>query len=190
MNQAKQVPTREDALALLREFNGSESLVNHALAVEGTMRFIARKHGENEDEWGIVGLIHDLDYERYPDLSDHPFKGAEILRSMNIKEDWIRAILGHGDHTGVGRDTKMAQALYACDEITGFVVAVALVRPSKKLADLMVKSVKKKLKDKAFAAKVSREDIEKGAAELGIPLEEHIEFVIEAMKKVSDSIGL
>jgi putative nucleotidyltransferase with HDIG domain len=181
---------REEAFGLLTQYTTKDGLIKHALAVEACMREYAKRFGEDEEEWGTVGLIHDFDYERYPDLSDHPFKGAEILRSMNIKEDWIRAILGHGDHTGVGRDTKMAQALYACDEITGFVVAVALVRPSKKLADLMVKSVKKKLKDKAFAAKVSREDIEKGAAELGIPLEEHIEFVIEAMKKVSDSIGL
>lgn len=181
---------REEAFGLLTQYTTKDGLIKHALAVEACMREYAKRFGEDEEDWGTVGLIHDFDYERYPDLSDHPFKGAEILRSMNIKEDWIRAILGHGDHTGVGRDTKMAQALYACDEITGFVVAVALVRPSKKLADLMVKSVKKKLKDKAFAAKVSREDIEKGAAELGIPLEEHIEFVIEAMKKVSDSIGL
>jgi len=181
---------REEAFGLLTQYTTKEGLIKHALAVEACMREYAKRFGEDEEEWGAVGLIHDFDYERYPDPSDHPFKGAEILRSMNTKEQWVRAILGHGDHTGIERETKMAQTLYACDELTGFVIAVALVRPSRKLADLAVKSVKKKLKDKAFAAKVSREDIEKGAAELGIPLEEHIEFVIEAMKKVSDSIGL
>jgi putative nucleotidyltransferase with HDIG domain len=181
---------REEAFGLLTKYTTKEGLIKHALAVEACMREYAKRFGEDEEEWGAVGLIHDFDYERYPDPSDHPFKGAEILRSMNTKEQWVTAILGHGDHTGVERETKMAKALFACDELTGFVVAVALVRPSRKLADLTVKSVKKKLKDKAFAAKVSREDIEKGAAELGIPLEEHIEFVIEAMKKVSDSLGL
>ena len=182
--------TREEGFALLTRYTTKEGLIKHALAVEACMREYAKRFGGDEEEWGTVGLIHDFDYEQYPDASEHPFKGAEILRSMNVKEEWVTAILGHGDHTGVARETDMARALYACDELTGFVVAVALVRPSKKLADLTVKSVKKKLKDKAFAAKVSRDDIERGAAGLGMPLEEHIGFVIESMKKVSDSLGL
>ena len=181
---------REQAFDLLTQYTTKEGLLKHALAVEACMREYAKRLGEDEEEWGVVGLLHDFDYERYPDPSDHPFRGAEILRSMNVDEKWIQAILGHGDHTGVERETKMAKALYACDELTGFVVAVTLVRPSKKLFDVTVKSVKKKMKDRAFAAKVSREDIEKGAVELGIPLEEHIEFVIGAMKKVSEQLGL
>jgi len=181
---------REQAYGLLTQYTKKDGLIKHALAVEACMREYAKRFGEDEEEWGAVGLLHDFDYERYPDPSDHPFKGAQILRSKGVKEEWIRAILGHGNHTGVVRHTTMAKVLYACDELTGFVVAVALVRPSKKLTDVTVKSVKKKMKDRAFAAKVSREDIEKGAVELDIPLDEHIGFVIDAMKNISESLGL
>lgn len=181
---------REQAYDLLTQYTKKSGLIKHALAVEACMREYAKRFGENEEEWGAVGLLHDFDYERYPDAADHPLKGAQILRSKGIKEEWVRAILGHGNDTGVPRDTLMARALFACDELTGFIVAVTLVRPSKKLADVAVKSVKKKMKDRAFAAKVSRDDIENGAAELGVPLDEHIGFMIEAMKKVSDALGL
>lgn len=181
---------REQAYDLLTQYTKKSGLIKHALAVEACMREYAKRFGENEEEWGAVGLLHDFDYERYPDAADHPFKGAQILRSKGIKEEWVMAILGHGNHTGVPRDTLMARALFACDELTGFIVAVTLVRPSKKLADVTVKSVKKKMKDRAFAAKVSREDIAKGAEELELPLDEHIGFMIEAMKKVSGPLGL
>lgn len=137
-----------------------------------------------------MGLLHDFDYEKYPSLEDHPFKGAEILREKGYPEEWIEAILGHAEHTGVPRKTNMAKALFAVDELCGFITAVALVRPDKKLDSVKVKSVKKKLKDKAFARQVSREDIRKGAEELGVDLDEHIAFVLEAMKSVADKLGL
>jgi predicted hydrolase (HD superfamily) len=137
-----------------------------------------------------VGLLHDFDYEKYPDAENHPYRGAEILRERGIPEEWITAVLGHADYTGVKRETKMAKTLFAVDELTGFLVAVALVRPSKKIADVSVKSVKKKLKDRAFAASVSREDITHGAEEIGVPLEEHIDFVLGAMKKIADQLDL
>ena len=181
---------RKEAFNLLKEYTTKDGLIKHALAVEACMRAYAKKFGEDEEEWGIVGLLHDFDYEKYPDLKDHPFKGAEILRERGIKEEWIRTILSHADYSGVERDTLMAKTLFACDELTGFIVAVALVRPSKKLGDVKVKSVTKKLKDKAFAAKVNRDDIVGGAQELDILLDDHIGFMIEAMKAVSDRIGL
>ncbi len=182
--------TRKQAYDLLCEYTKKDGLIKHALAVESCMRSYAARLGGDPEEWGAVGLLHDFDYERFPDASQHPFKGAEILRGKNVKEEWIQAILGHADYSGVKRETPMAKALYACDELTGFIVAVALVRPSKKLADVAVKSVKKKMKDKAFAAKVSREDIAQGAAELGIGLDEHIGFVLEAMKNNAELLGL
>ena len=182
--------TREEAYALLTEYTKKENLIKHALAVEAAMRAYARKFGEDEEAWGIVGLLHDFDYEMYPSLEDHPFKGAEILREKGYPEEWIEAILGHAEHTGVPRKTNMAKALFAVDELCGFITAVALVRPDKKLDSVKVKSVKKKLKDKAFARQVSREDIRKGAEELGVDLDEHIAFVLEAMKSVSDKLGL
>jgi len=182
--------TREEAYELLREYTKKDGLIKHALAVETCMRAYAARLGGDAEEWGAVGLLHDFDYERFPDAEQHPFKGAEILREKNVKEEWIQAILGHANYSGVARETPMAKALYACDELTGFVVAVALVRPSKKLADVAVKSVKKKMKDKAFAAKVSRDDIVQGAAELGIALDEHIGFVLEAMQKNAGLLGL
>jgi len=181
---------REDAYSLLTEYTKKENLIKHALAVESAMREYAKKFGEDENAWGVVGLLHDFDYERYPDAENHPYRGAEILRERGIPEEWLTAILGHADYTGVKRETKMAKTLFAVDELTGFLVAVSLVRPSKKIADVSVKSVKKKLKDKTFAASVSREDISRGAEELGVPLEEHIDFVLGAMKKISDQLGL
>ena len=181
---------REEAYNLLTEYTKKEGLIKHALAVEAGMREYAKKFGEDEESWGIVGILHDFDYEKYPTAKDHPFKGAEILKAKDLPEEWITAILGHADYSGVPRESLMAKTLFAVDELTGFLVAVALVRPSKKLAEVSVKSVKKKMKDKAFAASVSREDIQRGAEELGIPLEEHIGFVLEAMKKIADRLGL
>ncbi len=182
--------TREQAYALLTEYTQKENLIKHALAVEAAMRAYAQKFGEDEEAWGIVGLLHDFDYERYPSLEDHPFKGAEILREKGYPEEWIEAILGHAEHTGVPRKTLMAKTLFAVDELCGFITAVALVRPDKKLESVKVKSVKKKLKDKAFARQVSREDIRKGAEELGVELEDHISFVLDAMKKIAPDLGL
>ncbi|HOS95387.1 MAG TPA: HDIG domain-containing protein, partial [Armatimonadota bacterium] len=156
--------TRDDAYALLTEYTKTPSLIGHALAVEAAMRFYAAKLGGDPEEWAAVGLLHDMDYERWPDLEDHPFRGAEIMRDRGVPELWIRAVLSHGDHTGVPRETPMEKALFAVDELTGFIVACALVRPSRSLADLGAKSVKKKMKDRSFAAKVNREAIEAGAA--------------------------
>ena len=180
--------TREEAYAILKEYTKKENLIKHALAVEAAMKKYAEIFGESPDEWGIVGLLHDFDYEKYPD--NHPYKGAEILREKGIPEKWIEAILGHADYTGVERKTLMAKTLFAVDELTGFIVAVALVRPSKKIEDVKVKSVKKKMKDKAFAAAVSRDDIIRGSEDLGITLEDHINNVLEAMKGIAQDLGL
>lgn len=182
--------TRDDVLALLHEYTKSENLRKHALAVEAAMRAYARKYGDDEEKWAITGLIHDFDYEMYPNAPDHPSKGSAILQERGFPEDIRRAILGHADYTGVARDTEMAKCLYACDELCGFIIAVALVRPSKKLADVEVSSVKKKMKDKAFARSVSREDMEKGATELGVNLDEHIPVVLDAMKGIASQLGL
>lgn len=182
--------TRDEAFALLTEYTQKEALINHALGVEAAMRAYAKKFGEDEEAWGIVGLIHDFDYEKYPTMEDHPFRGAEILRERGYPEEWIQAILGHGDHTGVPRTTLMAKTLYAVDELSGFITAVTYVRPNKKLSEVEVRSVKKKLKDKAFARQVSREDIRRGAEELGVELDEHIDFVIRAMQGISEQLGL
>jgi putative nucleotidyltransferase with HDIG domain len=181
---------RTDAYGVLTEYTKKDGLIKHALAVEAAMRAYARKFDEDEEVWGIVGLLHDFDYERYPDAKDHPFKGAEILREKGYPAEWIEAILGHADYSGVKRESLMAKTLFAVDELTGFIVAVALVRPSKQIADVSVKSVKKKMKDRAFAAAVKREDIAQGAQELGVPLDEHIAVVLDAMKAVSDTLGL
>jgi putative nucleotidyltransferase with HDIG domain len=181
---------REEAYNLLTEYTKKEGLIKHALAVEAVMREYAKKFGEDEESWGVVGLLHDFDYEKYPTAKDHPFKGAEILKAKDFPEEWITAILGHADYSGVPRESLMAKTLFAVDELTGFLVAVTLVRPNKKLAEVSIKSVKKKMKDKAFAASVSREDIQIGAEELGIPLDEHIGFVLEAMKKIANRLGL
>jgi putative nucleotidyltransferase with HDIG domain len=181
---------REQAWELLNEYTTKDGLIKHALAVEAAMRAYAKRYGEDETAWGIVGLLHDFDYKRYPSLDDHPMKGVEILRSKGLPQEWITAVAGHARHTGVKRESLMAKALFAADELTGFIVAVALVRPSRKIADVKVSSVKKKMKDKAFAANVSREDIAQGAQELGVDLDEHIGFVVEAMQGIADRLGL
>jgi putative nucleotidyltransferase with HDIG domain len=182
---------RAEAFALLTEYTKKNGLIKHALAVEGVMRDYARKMGEDEESWGIVGLIHDFDYERYPTAeAGHPYKGAEILRGKGVPGGWVDAVLGHGSYTGVKRESAMAKTLFAVDELTGFIVAVALVRPDRKLEGVSVQSVKKKMKDKAFAASVSREDILKGAQELGVPLDEHIDFVLASMKRIAPELGL
>jgi putative nucleotidyltransferase with HDIG domain len=183
-------PNREQAWELLCEYTKSESLRKHALAVEAAMRALARHHQEDEESWGNVGLLHDFDYEQYPTIPDHALRGAEILAERGYPEVWRRAILGHATHTGVPRDTLMARALFAVDELTGFIIAVALVRPSRSLADLSARSVKKKMKDKAFARAVNRDEIRQGAVELGVDFDEHVAFVIEALKPVAGQLGL
>jgi putative nucleotidyltransferase with HDIG domain len=182
--------TRQDAWALLTEFTKNPNLIKHALAVEAAMRAYARKFGEDEEKWGIVGLIHDFDYEQHPTLEEHPFVGAKILEERGWPKDIIKAVLAHADHTGVKRESLMEKALYAVDELTGLIVAVALVRPTKSILDVTVESVKKKWKEKSFAAGVKREDIERGAQELGVPLDEHISIVLEAMKGIASELGL
>lgn len=182
--------TRETAWSLLTEHTASESLRKHALAVEAAMRAYARRFGEDEEVWGFVGLIHDFDYERWPDRENHPYRGVEILRGLGCPEFVLRAILSHADYTGVVRETRLEKALFACDEMCGFVTAAALVRPTKSVLDLEAASVRKRMKDKAFARAVSREDLVRGAEELGIPLEEHIATVIAAMRSQADALGL
>ena len=184
------MPTREDAWKLLCEYTASESLRKHMLAVEACVRAYARKSGADEDLWGAVGLLHDFDYEMFPSADQHPFTGANILCGRGYSERFIKAIMGHATYTGVPRDTDMAKALFATDELCGFLVACALVRPSRSLDDMEVSSVKKKLKDKHFARSVNREDIHQGVAELGVELEKHIRFVIDALKPVQKEIGL
>ena len=182
--------TRDDAWCLLTEFTLSESLRKHALAVEACVRAYALKFGEDEELWGIVGLIHDFDYERYPSAGDHPFKGSEILKERGVSEEVRRAILSHANYSGVPRESRLEKTLFACDELAGFITASALVKPNKSLAELDAKSVRKKMKDKAFARSVSRDDIINGAADLGVDLEEHIAFCIEAMKSIAPELGL
>src|ERR1700739_2598357 len=186
--------TRDAAWNLLTEFTQSESLRKHALAVEACMRACSRKYGdgspEAEDLWGIVGLIHDFDYARWPSLEDHPYRGNEILTERGRPEQIRRAILSHAEYTGVTRDTPLEKALFACDELAGFIPAVALINPGKSLAEVDVRSVRKRMKDKAFARKVNREDIIQGAAALGVDLDEHIGFCIEAMKPIAKELGL
>jgi len=181
---------RSEALELLHEYTQSDSLRKHAYAVEAAMQAYARKLGEDEERWGVVGLLHDFDYERWPTLGEHPFKGAEVLRERGVDEEIIQACLAHASFTNVPRDTPLKRAIFAVDELAGFIIAVALVRPSKQLADVEVTSVRKKMKDKAFAAAVSREDILQGAEEMGVPLEEHIGTVLEGMKQAADALGL
>ena len=181
---------RADAWCLLTEFTQSESLRKHALAVEACMRAYARKFGGDEQQWALVGLLHDFDYEKYPSAEDHPFKGSEILKERGWPEELRRAILSHADYAGVPRESAMEKALFACDELAGFITATALVKPNKSLAEVDAKSVRKRMKDKAFARAVSREDIINGAAELGVDLDEHIRFCIEAMKSVASELGL
>jgi putative nucleotidyltransferase with HDIG domain len=182
--------TREQALSLVREYVKNENLVRHMLAVEAAMRFYARRWEEDEELWGVVGLLHDFDWEVHPSLQQHPQDGVPILRRHGVSEPIIHSIQSHADHTGVPRATRMEHALFACDEVTGLITAVALVRPSRSLSDLTVSSVKKKWKDRAFAAGVNREDIEKGAQELGIDLWEHVGNVIQAMQGIASDLGL
>ncbi len=181
---------RERAWGLLTEFTQSESLRKHALAVEACMRAYARKMGGDENLWGVVGLLHDFDYEKWPSLDDHPYKGNEILKERGYSNEVRRAIMSHAEYTGVTRDTPMEKALFACDELAGFITACALVKPGKSLSEVEAKSVRKKMKDKAFARSVNRDDIVQGAADLGVDLEEHIAFCIEAMKGVAQALGL
>jgi len=182
--------TRDKAWALLTDYTKSESLLKHAMAVEASVRGYARRFGEDENFWGITALLHDFDYERYPDLENHPIRGSEILRAQGWPEPLIRAILSHGDHTGVKRESKLEHTLFACDELSGFITAAALVRPSKSVLDLEASSVKKRMKDKAFARGVKREDIVLGAEELGLPLDEHITNVIGFLREQADVLGL
>lgn len=181
---------REQAYGLLCEYTANPNLIKHALAVEAAMRAYARHFGEDEEKWGVVGLLHDFDYERWPDPPDHPLQGAAILAARGYPEDVIYAIKAHADYLGLERRTLLDRALYAVDELAGFIVAVALVRPNRSLAEVTVEAVRKKLKDKAFARGVSREDVLRGAEELGIPLEEHIAFVIEALRAIAPELGL
>jgi putative nucleotidyltransferase with HDIG domain len=183
-------PTRAEALDILTEHTHGDSLLKHAFAVEAAMRFYAARAGADPESWGVAGLLHDFDYETYPSLDDHPFKGAEILRGKGYDEELIQTILSHAEHTGVARTTPMRQALFAVDELCGFVTAVALVRPSRKLEDVAPSSVKKKLKDKGFARNVSRDDIHAGAALIGVPLDEHIANVIAALQPIAGELGL
>ena len=182
--------TRDDAWCLLTEFTQSESLRKHALSVEACLRAYARKFGEDEELWGVVGLIHDFDYEKYPSAEDHPFKGNQILAERGWPENIRRAVMSHANYSGVSRDSKLEKTLFACDELAGFITATALVKPNKSLAEVDAKSIRKRMKDKAFARSVSREDITNGAVDLGVDLDEHITFCIEAMKSISPQIGL
>jgi putative nucleotidyltransferase with HDIG domain len=189
------LPTRDDALALLHEYTASESLRKHMLAVEAAMRAYAEKFGEDPERWGLAGLIHDFDYERFPNDShsptnEHPSEGVRILRARDWPEDILQAILGHATYTNVPRETPMARALFAVDELTGLVTATALVRPSRSLHDVDARSVRKKMKDKAFARGVNRDDVLLGAQELGVDLDAHIQFVIDAMRARAPELGL
>ncbi len=185
------IPNRDQALAIVRQYVKNENLVRHMLAVEAAMAAYARKFNQDELKWRVTGLLHDFDWEIHPTLEQHPTEGAPILRQHGIDEEIVRAILSHADHTGVPRQTLMEKALYACDELTGLITTVALVRPSKKIADVKIKSIKKKWKDKAFARGVNRQDIEQGAQELGVDLwTEHVPLVLQAMQSIADDLGL
>ena len=189
------LPSRADALALVHEYTVSESLRKHMLAVEAAMRAYARRFGEDEERWGLAGLLHDFDYERFPNAeqradAEHPAEGVRILRALDYPEDVLEAILGHAAYTGVLRTTSMARTLFAVDELTGLVTATALVKPTRSVHDVDARSVRKKMKDRAFARGVSREDVVQGAEELGVELDEHIAFVIDAMRGESAALGL
>ena len=188
-------PSREDTLAIMHEYTSSDSLRKHMLSVEAAMRAYAEKFGEDADRWGITGLIHDFDYERYPNdahspTEEHPAEGVRILRSRGFPEDILTAILGHAQYSGVPRESLMAKTLFAVDELTGLITATALVKPSKSVMEVEAKSVRKKMRDKAFARGVNRDDVINGAADLGVDLDEHIAFVISAMQKVAGDLGL
>ncbi len=182
---------RAAAWSLLTEYTQSESLLKHALAVEAAVRAYAPKYGGDPEEWAVVGLLHDVDYERYPSReAGHPFKGGEVLRSKGYPEHVITAVISHADYSGIPRETPLQKVLFACDELCGFITAAALIRPTKSVLDLEASSVRKRMKDKAFARQVRREDIVKGAEELGVDLNEHIAFVIQALRGVADELGL
>ena len=181
---------RESCLSILQKFTKSDSLLKHAYAVEACVRAYAVKYGEDESFWGNVALLHDFDYEMYPTMEDHPSKGSEILKEKGFSDEFRRAILSHADHMNVPRESTLEKVLFACDELAGFIFAVALVRPSKSINEVKVKSVKKKMKDKGFSRAVSREDIRNGAEALGVDLDDHIEFCINAMKKNKEILGL
>ena len=186
---------RVEAIELMHEYTPSDALRKHMYAVEGAMRAYAKKYDEDEEKWGIVGILHDFDYERYPNdarspTEEHPSAGVKVLRERGYPDDVCEAILGHADYTGVPRTSLMAKILYAVDELCGFLVACTLVRPSKSLQDLKVKSVKKKLKDKGFARAVNRDEVRQGAEQADLPLDEHIQFVIEALRPIENTLGL
>lgn len=188
-------PSREEALAIVHEYTASDSLRKHMLSVEAAMRAYAKRFGEDADRWGITGLVHDFDYERFPNeahspTEEHPAEGVRILRAKGFPEDILEAILGHARYSGVPRVTRMAKTLFAVDELTGLITATALVRPTKNIMEVEAKSVRKKMKDKAFARGVNREDVTEGAADLGVDLDEHIAFVITAMQAVAPDLGL
>lgn len=183
--------TRDQALAIVREFVKNENLIRHMLAVEAAMAAYANKFGADEERYRVTGLLHDFDWEIHPDLDSHPAKGALILRERGVDEDIIRAVLSHAPRTGVSRDSHMEKALFACDELTGLITTTALVRPSKKIADVEVKSIKKKWKDRSFAAGVNRQEVEEGARELGVDLwEEHVPTVLKSMQEIAPLLGL
>ena len=192
---ANELPARADTLALMHEYTASDSLRKHMLAVEGAMRAYAQKFGEDEERWGTTGLIHDFDYERFPNNAhspseEHPSEGVRLLRSKGYPDDILQAILGHAHYTNTPRESRMAKTLFAVDELTGLITATALVRPTKSVHEVEAKSVRKKMKDKAFARGVSREDVVNGANELGVDLDEHITFVIASMQARSADLGL
>ena len=189
------LPTREETLALVHEYTASDSLRKHMLAVEAAMRAYATRFGEDAERWGLTGLVHDFDYERFPNeahspTEGHPAEGVRILRQRGWPDDVLEAILGHGDYTGVPRVSRLARTLYAVDELTGLITATALVRPSRSVHEVDARAVRKKMKDKAFARGVNREDVVAGAADIGVDLDEHIDFVIGAMRGAAGSLGL
>ncbi len=184
------LPSRDQAWALLCEYTKSDSLRKHARAVEHVMRAYARKFGDDEEFYGLVGLLHDFDYEKYPTPEEHPYTGSKILREQGYPEEFITAIMAHAPYTGVPRDTQVAKAIFACDELTGFIFAVTYVRPSRSIREVTPKSVKKKLKQRSFAASVNREEVEQGIAELGVNRDEHIQFIIDALVEVDEELGL
>jgi len=182
--------SRDEAWAIVTEYTQSESLRKHMLGVEAAVRGYARQFGEDEDDWGAVALLHDFDYERYPDQQNHPFRGVEILQAKGYPEWVTRAILSHAEYSGVSRETRLEKTLWACDELSGFITAASLVRPSKSILDLEASSVVKRMKDKAFARNVSRDDLRRGAEEMGLPLDQHITNVIAFMREKADLLGL
>jgi putative nucleotidyltransferase with HDIG domain len=189
------LPSRDEAWKLLCEYTQSENLRKHALAVEACVSAYARKQGADEELWGLAALLHDFDYERWPNAEhhadkEHPAEGSKILRERGYPEEIVHAILAHADYTGAARESALDHTLFACDELSGFLTACALIKPSKKIADVETASVMKKLKDKAFARGVSRDDVRRGAEELGVPLEEHVSFCVEAMRSIADRLGL